>query len=212
MRDDRSLNLITPRWLSFWQPIRTGYSSAGSGGSRFINRSRRPPAKALTVRTPMCCAETSALKRTHPATEPIPEGWIPCAHLYPAHPSKDGMGRSQPFDNARHGVFQSLIETLGMPTAVAIKKRVTVAVSSEEFLCGARNHLGSRRSHQCPCCLAPDEGIGTSVAHLARVAWKPLTTPIGVRRKKTKPQMRMGTKFALPAKMRDRIELSGRRP
>jgi hypothetical protein len=71
-------------------------------------------------------------KRTHPATEPIPEGWIPCAHLYPAHPSKDGLGRPQPFDHARHDAFQNLIETLGTPMAAAIKKQVTNAVSSEQ--------------------------------------------------------------------------------
>jgi hypothetical protein len=71
-------------------------------------------------------------KRTHPATEPIPEGWIPCAHLYPAHPSKDGLGRPQPFDHARHDAFQNLIETLGTPMAAAIKKRVTNAISSEQ--------------------------------------------------------------------------------
>jgi len=27
--------------------------------------------------------------RTHAATEPLPEGWIPCAHVYPAHPLRD---------------------------------------------------------------------------------------------------------------------------
>jgi hypothetical protein len=71
-------------------------------------------------------------KRTHPATEPIPEGWVPCAHLYPAHPSKDGMGRPQPFDQARHDIFQNLIETLGTPMAAAVKQQVTDAVSREQ--------------------------------------------------------------------------------
>ncbi len=71
-------------------------------------------------------------KRTHPSTEPIPEGWIPCAHFYPAHPSKDGMGIPQPFDPARHDAFQNLIKTLGMPTAVAIKQQVINAVSGEQ--------------------------------------------------------------------------------
>ncbi len=37
-------------------------------------------------------------KRTHAATEPIPEGWVPCAHFYPAHPLKDAMGRAHEFD------------------------------------------------------------------------------------------------------------------
>ncbi len=38
-------------------------------------------------------------RRTHPATEPVPQGWIPCAHLYPPHPARDGRvrpGRSTP--------------------------------------------------------------------------------------------------------------------
>src|SRR6185437_10538250 len=29
---------------------------------------------------------------THPATEPIPEGWVPFAHFYPDHPAKDALG------------------------------------------------------------------------------------------------------------------------
>ena len=33
-------------------------------------------------------------RRTHPATEPIPDGLVPCAHVYPPHPAKDGMGRA----------------------------------------------------------------------------------------------------------------------
>ena len=32
-------------------------------------------------------------RRTHSATELVPDGWIPCAHLYPAHPAKDSSGR-----------------------------------------------------------------------------------------------------------------------
>src|ERR1043166_1899341 len=35
--------------------------------------------------------------RSHAATEPIPDGWIPCAHLYPAHPVRDS-GHPASFD------------------------------------------------------------------------------------------------------------------
>jgi hypothetical protein len=42
------------------------------------------------------------------------------------------LGRPQPFNRARYDVFQNLIETLGSPIAVAIKKQVTNAVSSEQ--------------------------------------------------------------------------------
>jgi hypothetical protein len=45
-------------------------------------------------------------RRTHAATEPIPSGWVPCAHLYPAHPAKDALGCRRPFDLARHDAFQ----------------------------------------------------------------------------------------------------------
>jgi len=29
-----------------------------------------------------------AHRRTHAATEPLPAGWIPCAHCYPPHPAR----------------------------------------------------------------------------------------------------------------------------
>jgi hypothetical protein len=34
--------------------------------------------------------------RTHPATEPLPSDWVPCAHCYPPHPLRDSQGRSRP--------------------------------------------------------------------------------------------------------------------
>lgn len=69
--------------------------------------------------------------RTHAATEPIPDGWIPCAHLYPSHPARDEHG-SGSFDAARHESFQRMIESFGLPDGVAIKRRVVDAVEAEE--------------------------------------------------------------------------------
>jgi len=68
-------------------------------------------------------------KRTHPATELIPKGWIPCAHLYPAHPKKDALGHSQNFDRARHDAFQTILERFGDPILFALKRDVIKAVS-----------------------------------------------------------------------------------
>jgi hypothetical protein len=65
--------------------------------------------------------------RTHAATEPIPEGWIPCAHLYPGHPVRDG---GDPFAAAHHGSFQRTIERFGLPEVVAIKRRVVDAIEA----------------------------------------------------------------------------------
>jgi hypothetical protein len=70
--------------------------------------------------------------RTHAATEPIPKDLVPCAHLYPSHPSKDAMGRPRPFDVKRHEAFQILFETYGNPELVALKRRVTAAVVAGE--------------------------------------------------------------------------------
>jgi uncharacterized protein DUF6925 len=72
-------------------------------------------------------------RRTHPATEPIPDGWVPCAHLYPPHPVRDGLGESQPFDAGRHDTFQRTMEMLGNPESLAIKRRVIDAVNAGEL-------------------------------------------------------------------------------
>ena len=67
-------------------------------------------------------------RRTHAATEPIPDSLIPCAHLYPAHPIKDGLGRPLRFDARRHESFQRLLDRYGDPNAVALKRSVTDAI------------------------------------------------------------------------------------
>jgi hypothetical protein len=64
--------------------------------------------------------------RTHAATEPIPEGWIPCAHLYPQLPAHDGSGTEG------HDPFQRTLERFGLPEFLAIKRRVVDAIGSGE--------------------------------------------------------------------------------
>ena len=68
-----------------------------------------PPASGKSPEGPHTHVLPKLLKsgRTHPATEPIPEGWVPCAHLYPPHPARDGLGEARPFDAAHHDAFQS---------------------------------------------------------------------------------------------------------
>jgi hypothetical protein len=67
--------------------------------------------------------------RTHAATEPLPAGWVPCAHLYPPHPARDAFGHSQPFQPARHALFQEMLDRYGDPDLVALKRRVAAAVA-----------------------------------------------------------------------------------
>jgi uncharacterized protein DUF6925 len=72
-------------------------------------------------------------RRTHPATEPVPQGWIPCAHLYPQHPARDGLGEARPFDAAHHHAFQRMMAACGDPAALATKRRVVDAVLAGEL-------------------------------------------------------------------------------
>jgi len=67
-------------------------------------------------------------RRTHPATEPIPAGYVPCAYLYPAHPAQDMAGRPRPFDADRHARFQEMLRRYGDPETLAIKEQVISAV------------------------------------------------------------------------------------
>jgi hypothetical protein len=68
-------------------------------------------------------------KRTHAATEPVPDGFVPCAHLYPAHPAKGALGHALPFDARRHDCFQDILRRFGDPNAVALKQQVTIAIA-----------------------------------------------------------------------------------
>jgi hypothetical protein len=65
--------------------------------------------------------------RTHAATEPIPDGWIPCAHLYPQHPARD-----ESLDAANHDPFQRMLEHFGLPEFLAIKRRVADVIRAGE--------------------------------------------------------------------------------
>jgi len=65
--------------------------------------------------------------RTHAATEPLPEGWIPCAHVYPAHPLRDQFGRKRAFRQGHHAAFQVLLERYGVPDLMTLKRQVVEA-------------------------------------------------------------------------------------
>lgn len=69
-------------------------------------------------------------RRTHPATEPVPEGWVPCAHLYPAHPAKDAFGVAISFARTHHDAFQTLVEQWGSTEIRDLKKRIVAAVEA----------------------------------------------------------------------------------
>jgi len=71
-----------------------------------------------------------AHRRTHAATEPIPNGLVSCAHLYPAHPLRDTQGRGRPFDAARYAAFQRLLSRHGDAEHVRMKRNVVKAIGA----------------------------------------------------------------------------------
>jgi hypothetical protein len=71
-----------------------------------------------------------AHRRPHAATEPIPKSWVSCAHLYPAHPLRDGYGRPRPFDAGRYAAFQRLLSRYGNIEHVRLKRNVIKALNA----------------------------------------------------------------------------------
>jgi len=71
-------------------------------------------------------------QRTHPATAPIPDGWVPCLSLYPANPIYDALGHPRPFDHAAYKAFQTLLRGFGDPALVRLKEMVTEAVRADQ--------------------------------------------------------------------------------
>lgn len=69
-------------------------------------------------------------RRTHAATEPVPEGFVPCAHIYPEHPIRDAFGRERTFDHTCHRVFQDLLSRFGSPGIAALKLRIATLVEA----------------------------------------------------------------------------------
>ena len=68
--------------------------------------------------------------RTHAATEPLPEGWIPCAHLFPAHPLRDQLGRKRAFRPDLHAAFQAMLDRYGVPELAKFKRSIVEAAAA----------------------------------------------------------------------------------
>jgi hypothetical protein len=66
--------------------------------------------------------------RIYSAAHPIPEGWVPCPHLYPANPARDHAGRPKAFDLPLHQRFQDFLRAFGDPELVALKDALAEGV------------------------------------------------------------------------------------
>ena len=65
--------------------------------------------------TPTCCQSCSVTSGLIRRRKPCLDGWIPCAHLYPAHAVRDRCGNRRDFDALRHAAFQSILQDYGDP-------------------------------------------------------------------------------------------------
>lgn len=67
---------------------------------------------------------------THSRNVPVPEGTLPVATLYPAHPLVDAAGERKPFRPDEHEAFQNLLERFGETDVLRAKRSVVNAVVS----------------------------------------------------------------------------------
>ncbi|MGQ0845400.1 MAG: DUF6925 family protein [Sporichthyaceae bacterium] len=59
--------------------------------------------------------------RTHPATAPIPERYLPVAAFYPAHPVVDRTGTPRSWDQTAHDAFAVLLASFGDAEQLRLK-------------------------------------------------------------------------------------------
>ncbi|KRE14260.1 hypothetical protein ASE66_12745 [Bosea sp. Root483D1] len=122
----------------------------------FITRAGRcevyqpiPPADGKSPEGPHTHVLPQLLRsgRSHAATEPVPDGYIPVAHLVPAHPLKDAMARPRPWDGVAHERFQSLLAATGDPELTALKRSLLDAARSGSDPAGFREPANKFARH-----------------------------------------------------------------
>jgi hypothetical protein len=67
-------------------------------------------------------------RRTHPATVPLPPGFVPSAEIFPPNAIRDPHGAPLAFHAARHESFQKLLSAYGDPGCVQAKRDTVAAV------------------------------------------------------------------------------------
>lgn len=104
--------------------------------------------------------------RTHAATEPLPDGWTPCAHFYPAHPQRDGPGRARDFQTEWHTAFQKLLDVFGSPELVALKRHVMARIAAGDAPGPETGMTGRHERATIRIALRQMRGAGTTSAAL----------------------------------------------
>lgn len=69
-------------------------------------------------------------RRSHAATVPVPQGWLPALWLFPPHPLQHASGVATPFDKSRYDAFQELLRRFGDPETLSGKAAASEAAVS----------------------------------------------------------------------------------
>ena len=101
------------------------------------------------IETPFLCAEAEARPGqpcpihavpqaaarglTHAVTTPVPEGWLPLAHIFPPHPASHAPGVERAFDAGLHAQFQHLLARHGRPDLTALKAEIRAQLAGGWF-------------------------------------------------------------------------------
>jgi hypothetical protein len=64
-----------------------------------------------------------AHRRTHAATDPIPDGLVPVASVFPPHPYRDALGRAHAYDAAADAAFDDVMAHFGDPEEAEATRR-----------------------------------------------------------------------------------------
>ncbi len=70
-------------------------------------------------------------KRTHAATIPVEDGWVPVLAFYPPHPVRDLAGGLAKFDLEKFNKFQKLLQSCGASAALNTKADFYQAMATE---------------------------------------------------------------------------------
>lgn len=76
--------------------------------------------------------ELLAHGRTHAASVPIPEGFLPCLNVFPPNPARDDRGNARPFDSEAHALFQHILADHGDETGNQVKEQVNRCLAAGE--------------------------------------------------------------------------------
>ncbi|NYD36027.1 DUF6925 family protein [Actinomycetospora corticicola] len=92
-----------------------------------------------------------AHRRTHAATDPIPDGELAVASVFPPHPLRDALGRAHPWYAPADAAFDAALEAFGDPDELAATRAALAggpAPAVENAATRRGRRVGALRAHR----------------------------------------------------------------